>query len=60
MLFFRKHMIKTYLKPYLSMLKIGFKIYYRWKNPIIYKLYTILINETTSPIPEVVSDSHQI
>ncbi len=42
------------------MLKIGFKIYYGWKNSIIYKLYTILINETTSAILEVVSDSRQI
>ena len=44
-LFFYKYITKTYLKPYLSMLKIGFKIYYGWKNSIIYKLYTLLINE---------------
>ncbi|EPS50688.1 hypothetical protein CFSAN002367_10704 [Clostridium botulinum CFSAN002367] len=57
---FYKYIKQTYPKPYIPIARIGFKICYAWKTSIIYKLYTILINETTSPILEVVSDSHQI
>ena len=44
-------MAKTYSKPYISMVRIGFQICYAWKNSIY---------ETPSPLLEGVSDSHQI
>ncbi|MDS1003372.1 hypothetical protein P9J83_07670 [Clostridium sporogenes] len=38
-------MTKTYSNPYISITRIGLKFKFTWENSIIYKLYTMLINE---------------
>lgn len=38
-------MTKTYSNPYISITRIGLKFKFTWGNSIIYKLYTMLINE---------------